>query len=193
MDLSDYIKSKNRSDQLNADDLVGGSIVKKIVKVEEGKRDGETVPKIYLEGDYQPWIPCKTMAVLLVQAWNVSKPSDIVGRYVELFRWGDAVFAGEKVGGIRVCGLSHIDSDQTFMVRINRKKKILWKVRKLNTPADSEKSYMTQVVFDEKFTLVCDAITSGKLTHQQAIQRLEKTALLTDEQKETVMQISENQ
>ena len=57
MDITDTIKPK--SDQLNADDLISGPITVKIVKV--SKVSGDQPIVIEIEGDYQPFKPCKSM------------------------------------------------------------------------------------------------------------------------------------
>lgn len=183
MDITPYIKAK--SDQLNADDLAVPIDVK-IMGVKQGSREQPVI--IEIDGDNQPFKPCKTVLRVLTNAWGIDAGS-WVGRMMRLYCDPSVVYAGVKVGGIRVSHLSHITSDVEMMITATRGKKKPVRIQRLDAK-EPVKSYMNQDVFDEKFTLVCDAITAGKLTHQQAIQRLEKTALLTDEQKKTIMQIS---
>ena len=101
--ISDLCVAK--SDQLNADDLVGGPIVVVITGVQRTGAADQPLA-VHIDGR-QPWKPCKSMRRVLVHAWGPDA-TKYVGRSVRLFRDETVKWGGEAVGGIRVSGLSHI-------------------------------------------------------------------------------------
>lgn len=105
MDLSSTIIPK--SDQINAEDLLTGPVT---VTVESVSRGGAEQPvDIHLvEYPGRAYRPSKTMRRVLVKAWG--KESDnYSGRRMTLYRDPDVKFGGQKVGGIKISHLSHID------------------------------------------------------------------------------------
>ena len=108
-----------KSDQLNADDLVGRDIIAKILRITPGS--AEQPWQIWLEGHKVPWRPCKTMRKLMTGAWG--KPSQAwIGRRVHLYRDPETKWAGEAVGGIRLRAMSDIPA-AGFSVKLNETKK----------------------------------------------------------------------
>lgn len=134
VDLSTTIEPK--SDQTNADDLVGGPRTIKITRVSKGSADQPIT--INFEGDNgRPYKPCKSMRRLLVKLWG--KDGDqYVGRSLTLFCDPTVTFGGDAVGGIRISHLSHIEQDETLMLTVTRGKKKPYQVRKLREPGDIE-------------------------------------------------------
>lgn len=129
--LLDAIKPK--SDQLNADDLIGNDLTITITKITVAE-GGEQRVAIYFaegEGNKKPWKPCKGMTRVLVAAWG----SDLAkwkGQRVKLFRDETVLWAGAAVGGIRIRALSGIASDKTFVVTQSKKSKVPMKVQRLD-------------------------------------------------------------
>ena len=104
-DLSKTIKPK--TDQLNADDLVGGSITIKIRDVKIIESPVQPV-SIFFDGDNnKPYKPSLGMRRVLVQLWG-EDGNIYVGRKLTLFRDDNVKFGGEEVGGIRISHASHI-------------------------------------------------------------------------------------
>ncbi len=68
-----------KSDQLNADDLLLGSITVTITKVRKGDREQPIVVEI--EG-HQPYKPCKTMRRILIASFS-DDPKRWVGQEIE--------------------------------------------------------------------------------------------------------------
>lgn len=118
MNVSSTIVAK--SDQLNADDLVGGPIVCKIERVEEGPTEEQPVA-VHLEGR-RPWYPCKTTRRVMVLCWGVESDK-WVGQSVRLFRDPSVKFGGVAVGGIRISGMTGIDRAQTVCLASSKGKK----------------------------------------------------------------------
>lgn len=119
MDISSALVAK--SDQLNASDLTGAPIIATIERVDV--RKGEAKPVIiHLIGmGGRPWKPSKGMLRVIAHAWGTE--SDVwVGRSVKLVNNPEVIYAGEKVGGVEVIAMSHIDAAFTIPVRISQKK-----------------------------------------------------------------------
>lgn len=118
MDISAALVAK--SDQLNASDLTGSPIVATIKAVRKGDATKPVI--IDLEGmDGRPWKPSKGMLRVIAHAWK--NESDVwIGRHVKLVNNPDVIYAGEKVGGVEVVAMSHIDGPFTIPVRISQKK-----------------------------------------------------------------------
>lgn len=120
MDISKTIEPK--SDQLNADDLIGGS---KTIKIRDVKViDSETQPvSIYFEGDdNKPYKPSKGMRRVLVALWG-SDAKAFIGRSLTLYRDDKVKFGGIEVGGIRISHASHIDKPVRVLETISRAKR----------------------------------------------------------------------
>ena len=133
-EVDEWLKPK--SDQLNADDLIGGKRVIRIRKVKitkTGKQDGT----IWFDGDdNKPWKPCVTMGRIMRGAWGL--PENWIGKYVEIYRDPEAIYAGKKVGGIRISGLSDIDSDYETSVTVSRSVRNTVRIKKITVAAQPE-------------------------------------------------------
>lgn len=112
-----------KSDQLNADDLVGGS---KIIKIREVRiSDSPDQPaSIFYEGDNgKPYKPCKTMRKLMAHCWGLDEAA-FVGKRMELFRDDTVRWAGEEVGGIRIKAMSGIKERKRVVLQASKQKKV---------------------------------------------------------------------
>ena len=120
MDISKTIEPK--SDQLNADDLIGGT---KTIKIRDVKAiDAESQPvSIYFEGDNnKPYKPSKGMRRVLVAIWG-SDAKAFIGRSLTLYRDDKVKFGGLEVGGIRISHASHIDKPVRVLETVSRGKR----------------------------------------------------------------------
>jgi hypothetical protein len=126
LDVSDTIVAK--SDQLNADDLIGGPLVGRIVKV---SRTGSDQPiDVHLDTWPKPWRPSKTDRRVLVGLIS-SNANEWVGRSVELYRDPAVRFGGEAVGGIRVRALSGLKGEARISLAVSKGKKATTVIRPL--------------------------------------------------------------
>lgn len=118
MDISQALVAK--SDQLNASDLTGSPVVATIAAVRRG--DAAKPVIVDLVGmDGRPWKPSKGMLRVVAFGWGTESDA-WVGRSVKLTNNPEVVYAGEKVGGVEVIAMSHIDKPFTIPVRISQKK-----------------------------------------------------------------------
>lgn len=116
-DLSPTIKPK--SDQLNADDLLTGSITVKITGIKSGPVDQPV--HLSIQGQ-QPFKPCKTMRRVLITAWGVNG-QDWVGKSMTLYCDPSVKFGGVALGGIRISHLSDINGILNMMLTETRGRK----------------------------------------------------------------------
>ena len=128
MDISTTIAPK--SDQLNADDLLGGPVTVTITKVTRGDADQPVNIATAEFGDGRPFKPCKSMRRVLVAAWG-KDASEYTGRRMLLYREATVKFGGQEVGGIRIGALSHIDHKLTLALTMTRGKRAPYTVESL--------------------------------------------------------------
>lgn len=123
-DLTEVIKPK--SDQLNADDLIAGSMTIKITNVKV--MQGEQPLSISFENDNgKPYKPCKSMARVFVSAWGVDG-KNYVGQSVTLYLDTSVTWAGMEVGGIRISHMSGIKKKISMPLTIRKGAKKLYSV-----------------------------------------------------------------
>jgi hypothetical protein len=103
MDLTESIAP--RSDQVNADDLVGGPITYTIREVRQGAAE-QPFDFMLVETD-RAYRPSKTMRRLIVAAWGPDAKA-YTGRRLTLYREPSIRFGKDIVGGIRISHMSHI-------------------------------------------------------------------------------------
>jgi hypothetical protein len=174
--LADTIVPK--SNQLNADDLLAHPIT---VTVQAVKRaEGDQPVAIHLEGDYRPYMPCKSMRRVLISAWG-DDGREWVGRSMTLYCDPEVQFGGVKVGGIRISHLSHIANDLQLSLTTTHGKRKPYTVKKL-----VEKFY-PEDKFAADLPKMIASIDAGKTTVEKIIAFLEKTAKLTADQKARIV------
>lgn len=116
-DLTDTIKPK--SNQLNADDLIGGPITITITGVSKTSAAEQPVAIQFDGDDGKPYLPCKMMRRVLVMQWGPDA-NQYVGRSLTLYRDPDVTWGGMKVGGIRISHMSHIDGEKVMALTASK-------------------------------------------------------------------------
>lgn len=180
MDLSKTIQPK--SDQLNADDLVGGSLIIKIRDVKGGADEQQPV-SIYFEGDdNKPYKPCKTMRRLLVQVWGADGDT-YKGRSLALYRDDSVTWAGVKVGGIRISHVSHIDKPIDVLITVSKSKRRPVTVQPLKLEQEPKKA-LPKLDYNK----AVKAIEEGKTTVVDIL----KVRTVTDAEKKALEEVEES-
>jgi hypothetical protein len=128
--LRDTITPK--SDQLNADDLIAGPLVVKITAVKRGATTEQPID-LAIDGDRQPYKPCKSMRRVMIAAWG-DDGREWVGRSMKLYCDPTVKFGGVKVGGIRISHMSGLDSKLSVMLTTTRSKRSEYTVEPLQAP-----------------------------------------------------------
>jgi hypothetical protein len=108
-----------KSDQLNADDLIGGrTLTIKVTKVSLAAGDQPVI--IHYEGDNgHPYKPGKSMRRVLVHVWGPDGNA-YIGRSMTLYCDEKVQFGGMAVGGIRISHMSHIEAPVTMALTATR-------------------------------------------------------------------------
>lgn len=140
VDLSKTIIAK--SDQLNADDLLGGAITVTIEDVKQGNPD-QPIAVFYQGCNGKPWYPCKSMRRVLVAVWG-NDGKGYVGKSCTLHRDPEVKFGGIKVGGIRISHMSGLDKDMALGLQVTRGSKKLYTVRPLRVEQQRKKEQPAQ-------------------------------------------------
>jgi len=176
-----------KSDQLNADDLMGGPITVTVQAVKAGDKDQPI--SIQIDGGHQPFKPCKSMRRVLIFCWG-DDGRKWAGKSMTLFNDPTVTWAGVMVGGIRISHISDIDSDITIALTKTRGKKLPTVIKKLvmqqPAPAPIEPGVggmYPAAQFEKALPTMQGRINTGKMTVEQVIEQCEKTGKLSDEQK----------
>lgn len=128
VDVSQFTSAK--SDQLNADDLLGGPRTVTVTRV-AGTDQAEQPISIFFEGDNgKPYKPGKSMRRVLVALWG-NEGADYVGRSMTLYRDSEVAFGGIKVGGVRISHMSHLDRAGDVPLTVTRGSKKMFNVKPL--------------------------------------------------------------
>lgn len=108
-----------KSDQLNAEDLLGGP---RTIKITGGvEREGKI--RLSFEGDNgRPWVLSKTAVRILAACWGMD-PSKWIGLSCTVYNDESVVYGGKEVGGIRVSHVEGIQAPRTLNLTVTRGKK----------------------------------------------------------------------
>lgn len=110
-----------KSDQLNADDLLGGPITVQVLDAYVA--GGEQPVHIHLNGwDKRPYKPSKTMRKVIEHAWGKDMTL-YPGRWLTLYRDPNVTYGGQTVGGIKISHMSHIEQPIKLALTERRGKK----------------------------------------------------------------------
>lgn len=126
MDLTTSIEA--RSDQINADDLIGSPITYTVRDVVQGKAE-QPFDFLLVETD-RAYRPSKTMRRVIVAAWG-PEAANYAGRRLTLYREPSIKFGGVVTGGIRISHMSHIDKPVDVLAQVARGKREKFTVKPL--------------------------------------------------------------
>jgi hypothetical protein len=186
-DLSDTIEAK--SDRINAADLMGAD---KVIVISEVIRYSENgTNKFYLNyvgHNGRAYKPSLGMRRIIMTLWG-KDGTQYIGRSIKIFRDPTVIYAGKAAGGVVISAMTDIQSRATVVIPISKTKSVTYVIDKLE-PTD--KPAWPDDAFAAKFESISGAILAGKVTHEQAITKLEQNAMLTDEQKRNIRTIGDD-
>ena len=121
-DMEDTVIPK--SDQLNADDLIGGKTMTiTVTRAKVTKGDEQPCVLWYKEPNgsetKKPYKPGKSMRRVLIQLWGKDS-QQYVGKSMTLYTDPTVKFGGVEVGGIRISHMSHINEQRTLALTATR-------------------------------------------------------------------------
>ena len=184
-DLSDTIVAK--SDQLNADDLVGMEKIITITGVSRGNADNPVVIN-YQGDDGRPFKPCKTVRRILIAAWG-SDGNNWIGKQATLFCDPTVKYAGKEVGGIRIAALSDIAKPLNVKLSVTRGKK---KEHIVKVMQPLQRNAWPDDAFSAQFAKLSPAVTGGQMTAEQMITKFETRGELNDQQRKQIRDLDAN-
>lgn len=118
LDMRDTIIPK--SDQLNADDLIGGPLTVTITKVARANTAEQPIA-VSFDGDGgKPYMPCKSMRRVMVTVWGHDATA-YAGRSMTLYRDTEVTWGGMAVGGIRISHMSDITEPVVLALTATKK------------------------------------------------------------------------
>lgn len=121
-----------KSDQLNAEQLLGGPITIIVSDVRVSESADQPLIVHYDGENGRPYKPCKTMRKLLIHAWGADGRA-WPGKAMTLYNDPSVRFGGDDVGGIRISHLSDIDRDIKVSLTSTRGKKAKYEVKRLQS------------------------------------------------------------
>ena len=114
-----------KSDQLNYDDLVAGTLTVRVVGLAAGSAEQPVIVRIEESATGKPlrdFKPCKTMRRVLIAAWG-DKGKAWIGKEMTLYGDGKVRFGGDEVGGIRIAAMSGIAETLRLKLTTTRSKR----------------------------------------------------------------------
>lgn len=121
-----------KSDQLNAEQLLGGDMTITVTDVRMGNDEQPVI--IHYENDNgRPFKPSKTVRKILIFAWG-EDGREWIGKSMTLFNDQSVRFGGMTVGGIRVSHLSDIDREIAISLTATKGKKAQHTIQVLQVP-----------------------------------------------------------
>mgnify|MGYP000877227018 CR=1 FL=1 len=129
-----------KSDQLNADQLIGGPMTITVTRVIA--TSGDQPVTVNYEGDNgRPYKPCLTMRKVLVLAWG-HDGTKWPGKSMRVYNDPSVRFGKEEVGGVRISHLSDIPKDISVRLAATKGKKALYEIKKL---ADGDTEFIAAI------------------------------------------------
>jgi len=170
--MSDMTETTSpKSDQINADDLIGGPRTIRVSRVAINP-GGEQPVDVFFDGDGgKPYRPCKSMRRVMVAVWGADA-TQYVGCSMTLYRDPSVTWGGMEVGGIRISHMSHMDTPLVLALTATKKARKPYRVEPLAEAADRGKQLADSLIarFDAApdgpalFALIDDA----KVVEQRA-------------------------
>lgn len=165
--LRDTILAK--SDQLNADDIIGTGITITVTAVKRGDSAEQPVVIHYNGDNGRPYKPCKTMRRVLIAGWGENGAAWI-GRSMTLYNEPSVKFGGVAVGGIRISHMTDIGNGISMATNASKGKKKEVIIQPLKAQAPSKPA-----ISDDQWPQVLAAVESGKRTAQYIRDKYELT------------------
>lgn len=120
-----------KSDQLNAEQLLGGPLTIAVSDVRTGSGEDQPVSIHYRNDSGRPYKPCKTMRKVLILAWG-HDARQWIGQSMTLFNDPSVRFGGMDVGGIRISHMTGLQRDINVSLTATKGKKAPHTIKRLD-------------------------------------------------------------
>lgn len=154
-----------KSDQLNAEQLLGGPMTLTVTDVRLGSED-QPVSIHYANDEGRPFKPCKTMRKVLIFAWG-EDGRNWIGRTMTVYNDPAVRFGGMAVGGIRISHLSDIEREITVSLTATKGKKAMHTIAKLEGHAAPVVPTLSAVLAAIKAATGRDTMAAAKALAEQ--------------------------
>ncbi len=182
IDVSKTVAPK--SDQLNADDLIGQSKTIKIRDV-KGNSDEQQPISIYFEGDNnKPYKPCKSMRRVLLTVWGANGLT-YIGKSMTLYRDDKVSFGGIEVGGIRISHMSDLEGEIKVALTVSRSKRAPFIIK----PLGEIKAKVKEELTPEHASW--DSAKAALLVGSYTIEQIKKKYELSPENEALILEANE--
>ncbi|QMU97814.1 hypothetical protein FVO59_11810 [Microbacterium esteraromaticum] len=122
------------SQQVNAEDLIGGPVTVTVTGVEKGTAEQPIF--IHLaEFEGRTFRPAKTVRRIIVAAWG-PEAATYTGRRLTIYNDPTVKWAGQEIGGVRISHMSHIDKPLSVLLSVSRGKRQEFTVQPLKPEFD---------------------------------------------------------
>lgn len=155
--MSDMTETTSpKSDQINADDLIGGPRTIRVSRVAINP-GGEQPVDVFFDGDGgKPYRPCKSMRRVMVAVWGPDA-TQYVGRSMTIWRDPSVQWGGMEVGGIRISHMSHMDTPLVLALTATKKARKPYRVEPLSQQAAADPAQETATDLIQRFDAAPDA------------------------------------
>jgi hypothetical protein len=163
-----------KSDQLNAEDFIGGPRTFTIARVRDVGGTEQPV-EIDLDESKRPWKPCKTTMRVMAHGWG-PRTGTWRGRQVTLYRDPTVTWGGAEIGGIRVSAMSDLDGDardRGFILALAKSKKAKAQIEVRPIKRQDQPAQTTPPKTDEPAAASPDLLAKAELAAQQGTVTLE--------------------
>jgi hypothetical protein len=169
-----------KSDQLNAEQLLGGPMKILVTAVRPGSDDKQPIIVDYQDNAGRPFKPCLIMRRLLTSAWGPDT-TKWVGRSMQLYNDPTVTYGKEETGGVRISHLSHIDGELRVSLTIRKGSRKLHLVRPLALPA------CLQADLDRDLPKMQKVVEAGKKTAAQLLEAMSAKVSFTAAQRAQIL------
>lgn len=124
-----------KSDQLNADQLIGCTMDLTITDVHIGVDEKQPVVVHYENENGRPFKPCLTMRRVLIAAWGIDG-TQWIGKSLRVYHDQRVRFGGAEVGGVRISHMTDIPG-QRIELRLSESKgkRVMHTIERMESPA----------------------------------------------------------
>lgn len=153
-----------KSDQLNADDLIGSAITIKITGVKVVSNDQPV--SVSYEGDQgKPYKPCKSMCKVMVAIWG-EDGNNYIGQSMTLFLDPTVKWAGKEVGGIRISHMTGLNEVRVMSLTATRGNKKPYKIMPLISQPPTNEGFP---ISDDDWSTWCSKMDSAQTVEEITI------------------------
>lgn len=119
-----------KSDQINADSLIGGPLTVTVSRVTGNEGNAEQPVNVFFEQEEMPFRPCKSMRRVMVKIWGPDT-SKYIGQSMTIYRDPKVKWGGMEVGGIRISHMTGLERAETLALTETRAKRTPYTVNPL--------------------------------------------------------------